>query len=54
MLDLSDYGELSQKYSLYCIRAIKHLINQTVKEKRNFKMMLVGFDDGLQLFHIKN
>lgn len=53
VLDLSNYGELSQKFLLYSIRAIKQFINHAVGEKKNIKVMLVAFDDGLQLFHIK-
>ncbi len=53
VLDLSNYGEASQKYLLYTIHLIREFVNRSVKDKKNAKMMLLAFDDGLQLFRIK-
>lgn len=54
VLDLSNYGEFSQKFLLYSIHAIRQFINQALREKKNIKVMLMAFDDGLQIFKIKN
>lgn len=39
---------------MYSIHAIKNFVNRAVEEKKNIKIMLLGFDDGIQIFNIKD
>lgn len=54
ILDMSNYSEWSVKFLLYTIHAIREFVNHAIREKKNVKIMLLAFDDGIQLFNIKN